>query len=58
MIGSAERAGAQFAPKRLDAGVLPEMAGQLVGTCEAPDAALPDADVGFLAYGEYIRKIC
>lgn len=47
VIGAAERAGAQFAPERLDAGVLPEVAGQLVGASEAPHAALPYADVRF-----------
>lgn len=53
VIGSTEWSGAQFTPKRLDACVLPEVASQLVGTGETPNASLPYADVGFFACWGY-----
>lgn len=48
VVGAAEAARAQLAAERLDARVLPVVAGQLIGTRESPDAALPGAYVRLL----------
>lgn len=48
VVGAAEAARAQLAAERLDARVLPVVAGQLIGARESPDAALPGAYVRLL----------
>ncbi len=48
MVRPGEAAVALDALERLDAGVLAEVSGQLVGAGEAPLAALPGAAVGLL----------
>lgn len=48
MIGATETPGAELTAKGLDARVFPVVAGQLVGSGEAPDAAFPGAHIRLL----------
>lgn len=52
VVGAGEAAVAVRAAEGLDARVLAEMPGQLIGTGELPGAALPGTLVGLLACGE------